>query len=437
MQKHPIVALAALSLSPLAGAQTLMIPDSTADTVMLFSAVDGSLINPVFIDLTTATPAPATPIEAIEVGNEIWISDQLADTVFRYTSDGTTFLGTATVGRDNMRGIELIHGSVYVTNSGTGGAGYGDVCKEYATDGTLLNTFPVGDPFDVIDNGGELLIANIADESLDRYAYDGTFIAKLHDSDGVTGIDFPEQLVRRANGNILAAGFSPPAGVYEYDQAGTQLNYWDTSTLAGLRGVAELDNGMLLITSGGGVYTLDPGTGATTLIHASSARFITRMGGNAGPGTAYCLGDGTGTLCPCGNDNDGSNGPAGCANGVNAGGASLSAGGTSSLSANDAVLNVSGSAPSQPGLFFRADNAVNGGLGNLFGDGLRCAGGTVIRLQIVPADASGNASSSAPLGAGLLPGDIKRYQYWYRNPGSSLCGSAFNLTNGYEIAWQS
>ena len=35
--------------------------------------------------------------------------------------------------------------------------------------------------------------------------------------------------------------------------------------------------------------------------------------------------------------------------------------------------------------------------------------------------------------SGLAAGDVKRFQYWYRNPGGSPCGSQFNLTNGYEI----
>lgn len=163
--------------------------------------------------------------------------------------------------------------------------------------------------------------------------------------------------------------------------------------------------------------------------------------GSVEPGVAYCNGDGSGTLCPCGNINDGSAGVAGCATapGPNcnnpSGGVALTASGSASIAANDAALAVSGAQSFQPGLFFRADNAIGGGNGVAFGDGLRCAGGNVVRLEIVPADAAGQAGTSVSLSAGLVPGDVRRYQYWCRVPGCSPCGVGFTLSNGYEIAW--
>ncbi|MCB9916666.1 MAG: VCBS repeat-containing protein [Planctomycetes bacterium] len=155
--------------------------------------------------------------------------------------------------------------------------------------------------------------------------------------------------------------------------------------------------------------------------------------GNPLPGTAYCFG--VGSACPCANENDGSNGPAGCANGFSAGGASLTGLGTASVSADSVVLTVTGAQPGQPGLFFRADNAVGAGLGAIFGDGLRCAGGNVVRLGTVISNGSGTATSTSSVGSGLSGGETKRYQYWYRNPAGSPCGAAFNLSNGYEITW--
>ena len=35
-----------------------------------------------------------------------------------------------------------------------------------------------------------------------------------------------------------------------------------------------------------------------------------------------------------------------------------------------------------PGIFFQGDERVNGGDGDLFGDGLRCAGTNVVRLEL-------------------------------------------------------
>lgn len=154
-------------------------------------------------------------------------------------------------------------------------------------------------------------------------------------------------------------------------------------------------------------------------------------------GTPFCFGDGNGTACPCANNNDGSNGGAGCANSTNAGGSNLDALGAASVSADSVLLTATGVPAGQPGLFFRADNSLNGGNGIIFGDGLRCAGQNVVRLGTVFADASGVADSSAitTAGSGLAAGDTKSYQFWYRDPAGSPCGAFFNLSNGYEITW--
>ena len=152
-------------------------------------------------------------------------------------------------------------------------------------------------------------------------------------------------------------------------------------------------------------------------------------------GTAFC--EGAGGVCPCGNDNDGSLGAAGCANGSSAGGCALKGTGTNSVTAGDLVLEAVGMVPSQPGLFFQGNNAINSGNGNPFGDGLRCAGGGVVRLEVVFGAADGSGASSVNIASkgGCAAGDTKRYQLWSRDPITSPCGSNFNLSNGLEITW--
>ena len=56
------------------------------------------------------------------------------------------------------------------------------------------------------------------------------------------------------------------------------------------------------------------------------------------------------------------------------------------------VLEAEGMVPSQPGLFFQGDNAINGGLGNPFGDGMRCAGGDIRRFGVIQTTSLGDAS---------------------------------------------
>ena len=156
--------------------------------------------------------------------------------------------------------------------------------------------------------------------------------------------------------------------------------------------------------------------------------------GPTAPGVGFCFGDGAGTPCPC--LNHGSSGE-GCMN-INGVGAILSASGSASVAADDLVLSAS-QLTQGPGLFFQGNNAISGGSGNPFGDGLRCAGGNVKRLEVRFANAGNNfttsTTSSIATGGNISVGQTRRYQYWYRDSGTSPCNSLFNLTNGYEVTW--
>jgi len=153
------------------------------------------------------------------------------------------------------------------------------------------------------------------------------------------------------------------------------------------------------------------------------------------PGTKQCFGDGFDNSCPCGNDNDGSGSrgnEAGCQNSAVAGGCNLDGSGSNSIAADDLVLCFEGAIPGQPGIFF---------CGTLrteipFGDGIRCCGGNVVRIQVVVPDSSGAGCSTDDIAAesGVGPGDSSCCQYWYRDP-SGPCSSGFNLSNAYKVIW--
>jgi hypothetical protein len=154
------------------------------------------------------------------------------------------------------------------------------------------------------------------------------------------------------------------------------------------------------------------------------------------PGTPYCFGDGTSTACPCGNAGATGNG---CASSVNALGGHLGTSGSASLAADTLVLGGSGM-PNSSVLYFQGTTQLNGGLGAMFGDGLRCAGGTIIRLgtktNVAGASqypAAGDASVSVR-GAVTAPG-TRTYQVWYRNAAAFCTPSTFNLSNGVAITW--
>ena len=156
------------------------------------------------------------------------------------------------------------------------------------------------------------------------------------------------------------------------------------------------------------------------------------------PGTSFCLGDGSGTPCPCLN-----NGAAGrgCGNSSNGLGAVLWASGTPSISFDSVRFSVSGMPNTATALLYQGTTPL---VGIPFGDGLRCVGGNQIRLYIRLA-----LCGNREFGYGV-PGDLplsvrgsittpqtRYYQVWYRDPSLTFCSApaTFNLTNAYTITW--
>ncbi len=157
------------------------------------------------------------------------------------------------------------------------------------------------------------------------------------------------------------------------------------------------------------------------------------MGSN---GALFCFGDGSGTACPCGNNGLSGNG---CANSLNAQGASLRAGGAPSI-ANDSVRLYGAGMTNSSVLYFQGTVQQSSGAGTQFGDGKRCAGGAVVRLgtKVNSFGLSyypdfGDASISVR-GLVTAPGS-RTYQAWYRNSASFCTVSTFNLSNGVEVVW--
>jgi hypothetical protein len=161
------------------------------------------------------------------------------------------------------------------------------------------------------------------------------------------------------------------------------------------------------------------------------------------PFTANCFGDGTGGACPCGNT--GTLGR-GCQNSVATGGARMTGSGNPSLSSDTVVLSTIGELPTALTVFIQGDVAVAPAT---FGDGLRCAGGTLKRLFVK--SASGGAASApgggdptisaraAALGAPIAPGSTRHYLINYRDSSPTFCpdppGYTFNSSNGLTVQW--
>jgi len=287
----------------------LMVPDSVSDRILLFNPIDGSLENDNFIDGSEDTGLGIfeTPLNAIQVDDEIWVADQVADALFRFNLSGE-YIGIVgdgdgdgdTDGVDNIRGIEYAGGLVYVSNSGddNDAPGDGEVVVVFNPEGENLGFFDTGDPYDIFAFNGELLISDInsnddGGEDIDRYTLDGinsTLIDTFVESDGETGIDFPQQISALSNGNLLVAGFSTPGGFYEYDASGNQANLLnaDDGFAERVRGAYQLENGNILWSGGDGIVSTDPATGENTDIYTvntsdfrPSTRYIELLTGSA------------------------------------------------------------------------------------------------------------------------------------------------------------
>ncbi len=154
---------------------------------------------------------------------------------------------------------------------------------------------------------------------------------------------------------------------------------------------------------------------------------------------SFCAGDGSVTACPCGNHSPIGLG-AGCLNSTGFGGR-LSATGETRLTLDALRLAAETLPQTTTALFFQGTTRENAGLGLAFGDGLRCAGGAIVRLATRTA-AGGTVSypgaGDPPVSTrGLItaPG-VRTYQVWYRNAAPFCTSEPFNLTQGIEANWQ-
>jgi hypothetical protein len=206
-----------------------------------------------------------------------------------------------------------------------------------------------------------------------------------------------------------------------------------------------------------GVYALatfaDPVAGGTALF--AGGDFTTGYGAPStgiaertrcyGATNPYCFGDGSLTVeCPCANFGAAGHG---CANSSVAAGAQLGASGTPSLAADTLTLTQTDSLAHAFTIVLQGNATVAGGV--VFGDGLRCAGGSLKRLYtasatagilVVPGPSDPTISSrSAALGDPLAPGSVRYYQAYYRDPVLTFCpapqGKAFNVGNGVRATW--
>lgn len=247
-------------------AQLLMMPDSTNNRLVTFDANDGSVVN------TNVFPLlGGTPIHAMLVGSEIWVSEQIGDRVSRFDLTGNVLGQLGTAGLDNVRGMGQFGGKVYVTSTGTANGAPGRQVRMYDTAGNELGFFltPLSSGFHVLPHQGGLLVSSdSANDDIHRYDLSGNSLGAFHNS---TGLNFAEQMDYATNGDILVAAFSSNLVVRLDPNTGTILGSFAAS---GARGVKQLGNGNILWTNSAGAHVYNVGTGTSTQVYAGGGRFI-------------------------------------------------------------------------------------------------------------------------------------------------------------------
>jgi Tol biopolymer transport system component len=150
--------------------------------------------------------------------------------------------------------------------------------------------------------------------------------------------------------------------------------------------------------------------------------------------------------CPCANP---SGAPGrGCDNSAGTGGAQLEATGVAYLSQDTLALRTSGQLTADLSIVLQGNAEIPGG--QVFGQGVRCAGGTLKRLYVktsvsggivAPDPAAGDPAvslRSAQLGDGIQAGESRWYLVYYRDPivlGACPATSTFNATQTGSAIW--
>jgi hypothetical protein len=266
----------------LAAAQTqvLLAVDTRLNRVMTLDPMTGAVLNANFITdaNSSSTYDFQTPRAAIQVNNEIWVTDQSpnVNAIVRFNLQGA-YVGSIGGnvpggGLSNVRGMRFIDGMVYAVNAGTDNGAPGASIVRIDTSGHIVGSFSTlaaggtigASPWDVVSYGGRLMVSDGTSRALQQYSTDGTYLGSF-----TTAINnIPAQMFVRANGNVLLAanGSQPLAsfGLYEIGSNGAVLASWTGTPGLGVRGVAELGNGRYLINEAGGgsatrgLGTIDP-----------------------------------------------------------------------------------------------------------------------------------------------------------------------------------
>jgi hypothetical protein len=260
-----------------------------------------------------------------------------------------------------------------------------------------------------------------------------------------------------ASANVTLATFTGPiiAGDYTWTGGwvsgvltpctGTDGTLWDSPVSLIEEGTGMASNDFFRAT---GNASLPNGPGCYSYGRNPHADFWLKLFGDAGcaqPMTSLCTPGVAGVIpCPCQNANTAYD--SGCGNFVFDSGASLSANGTPSLSADTLRFATQHEWPEATSALLQGTSVIPGGV--VYGQGVRCVAGSLARLYVAgavggsisvprPGDPSVSALS-AQRGDTIPAGATRFYLVYYRTPyvqGGCPPTSTFNCTQTGSVVW--
>jgi hypothetical protein len=251
----------------------LLVPDTNVDGVSAFDPATGEMLEREFLDYPMDL-GTTTHIILNADQDGFLVSSQTENVVYAFDLEGQ-FQGIfAPVGGEdttimgNIRGMAISPSGTLLVTSATGNK----VVEFDGQTGELLGDFitsasgGINGPWYVMFRENDVLVA-ASSGNIYQYDLDGAPLSVWNEE-----INFPQQMYRQGNGNILTAAFSNPAGVWELDPDGALVaRFTGVSTN---RGVYPLGNGNVLTSNSGGVHEIDRGT---SLIETELASTGVRM----------------------------------------------------------------------------------------------------------------------------------------------------------------
>jgi predicted extracellular nuclease len=239
----------------------LLIPDSSFDRVMAFDPLTGDLVDANFIPADTVHLASPNAAILSAGRDSVLVSDRTNDVVVEYDLDGNFIRifapagGPNTAILDDPRGLALAdNGHLLVATAAGGNA---DAVVEFDQDGNFVGQFiaagagGLDGPEGILRRAGDWLVSGAISDAVHRFDLSGGPLANLAAVDG-----FPRQIAEAGNGNVLVANYSGlDEGIIELTAAGVFVGRYDP--LDTYKGVYELPNGNILITTLTGVHEID------------------------------------------------------------------------------------------------------------------------------------------------------------------------------------